>query len=141
MDKAKSKIEQLYAKKVKHKKGDSSDDSLLATARRRSRDGATYWKDNWEAAEDDLKFLSGEQWPSQVRTERELEQRPCLVNNVLPTFVDQVLGDQVECIRRFIEQKEICLLSKPLRNEHPLPFASGQLTGPVLQPGTQMRTV
>lgn len=91
---AKSKIEQLYAKPVKQKKGDKSDDSLLCTARKRARDGATYWKDNWEAAEDDLKFLAGEQWPSQVRTERELEQRPCLVNNVLPTFVDQVLGDQ-----------------------------------------------
>ncbi|QZI87768.1 putative portal protein [Vibrio phage 66E30.1] len=91
---AKSKIEQLYAKPVKQKKGDKSDDSLLCTARKRARDGATYWKENWEAAEDDLKFLAGEQWPSQVRTERELEQRPCLVNNVLPTFVDQVLGDQ-----------------------------------------------
>lgn len=91
---AKSKIEQLYDKPVKQKKGDKSDDSLLCTARKRARDGATYWKDNWEAAEDDLKFLAGEQWPSQVRTERELEQRPCLVNNVLPTFVDQVLGDQ-----------------------------------------------
>ena len=90
---AKSKIEKLYDKPAKPQKG-GSDDLLLCTARRRARDGATYWKDNWEAAEDDLKFLSGEQWPSQVRTERELEQRPCLVNNVLPTFVDQVLGDQ-----------------------------------------------
>lgn len=74
----------------------SNDDALLATARERARDGATYWKDNWEWAEDDLKFLSGEQWPSQVKTERELEQRPCLVNNVLPTFIDQVMGDQLQ---------------------------------------------
>lgn len=68
--------------------------AFLLEARERARDGATYWKDNWDAAEDDLKFLAGEQWPSQVRTERELEQRPCLTNNVLPTFVDQILGDQ-----------------------------------------------
>lgn len=72
----------------------NKDEELLKKARERARDGATFWKDNWEAAEDDLRFLGGEQWPSQVRTERELEQRPCLVNNVLPTFVDQVLGDQ-----------------------------------------------
>lgn len=93
---AKSKIEKLYDKPVKpqKQKGDKSDDGLLQTARKRAREGASYWKDNWEAAEDDLKFLAGEQWPSQVRTERELEQRPCLVNNVLPTFVDQILGDQ-----------------------------------------------
>lgn len=91
----KSKIDQLYQKPVNKKMAESdSNMSLLQTARERARDGATYWKENWEAAEDDLKFLGGEQWPSQVRTERELEQRPCLTNNVLPTFVDQVLGDQ-----------------------------------------------
>ena len=77
---------------AKEKKQDEVE--FLAIARERARDGATYWKDNWEAAEDDLKFLAGEQWPSQVRTERELEQRPCLTNNVLPTYVDQILGDQ-----------------------------------------------
>lgn len=91
----KSKVEQLYNKQAKRTSGTTEEDrGVLKVARERARDGATYWKDNWEAAEDDLLFLSGEQWPSQVRTERELEQRPCLVNNVLPTFVDQVLGDQ-----------------------------------------------
>jgi hypothetical protein len=95
MAKQKSKVEQLYDKPVKpESKASDEDKSILATARERARRGADYWRDNWEAAEDDLRFLSGEQWPSQVRTERELEQRPCLVNNVLPTFVDQVLGDQ-----------------------------------------------
>tara|TARA_R110002153_G_C13332570_1_gene498445 strand:+ start:9398 stop:11494 length:2097 start_codon:yes stop_codon:yes gene_type:complete len=74
----------------------NSNEALLATARERARDGATYWKDNWEWAEDDLKFLSGEQWPPSVKSERELEQRPCLVNNVLPTFIDQVMGDQLQ---------------------------------------------
>lgn len=92
--KKQSKIDKLYDQPVKIKKGDESNDELLATARKRARNGATYWKDNWEAAEDDLRFLAGDQWPSGVKTERELEQRPCLVNNVLPTFVDQVLGDQ-----------------------------------------------
>lgn len=90
-----SKIAKLYGQPVKSKAKNTKDEAdLLRVARERARDGATYWKDNWEAAEDDLKFLAGEQWPSQVRTERELEQRPCLTNNVLPTFVDQVLGDQ-----------------------------------------------
>lgn len=91
---AKSKIDQLYNRPKKSNKAGKGDAALLKTARERARDGATYWKDNWEAAEDDLKFVNGEQWPSQIRTERELEQRPCLTNNVLPSFVDQVLGDQ-----------------------------------------------
>lgn len=95
MAKKKTGIEKLYVAQPKGNNADGKgDDALLKKARERARDGQTYWKDNWDAAEDDLKFLSGEQWPSQVRTERELEQRPCLTNNVLPTFVDQVLGDQ-----------------------------------------------
>lgn len=94
MPNAKSKIDKLYDKPVKPAKESNDDTDLLFVARKRAIDGATYWSENWKAAEDDLLFLSGEQWPSQVRTERELEQRPCLTNNVLPTFVDQVLGDQ-----------------------------------------------
>jgi hypothetical protein len=88
------KINKLYDKPIKKTNPPEEVFGFLKLARERARDGTTFWKDNWEAAEDDLIFLSGEQWPSQVRTERELEQRPCLVNNVLPTFIDQVLGDQ-----------------------------------------------
>lgn len=87
-----AKIDKLYDKPVKPKKDD--DDQVIKTARKRATDGATYWKENWEAAEDDLNNLAGDQWPSGVRNEREENQRPCLTNNVLPTFVDQVLGDQ-----------------------------------------------
>lgn len=77
------------------KKSNDKENAICTQARENARDGATYWADNWEAAEDDLKTLSGEGiWPSKIRTERELEGRPCLVNNVLPTFVDQILGDQ-----------------------------------------------
>lgn len=94
--KQKGTIDQLYGKPKKAKNEDNSDDALIATARERARDGASYWKDNWELAEDDLKFLSGDQWPDQVKNERELEQRPCLTNNVLPTFVEQVIGDQLQ---------------------------------------------
>lgn len=95
MAKKKSKIDQLYGKPKKAKE-DNSDDALIARARERARDGASYWKENWELAEDDLKFISGDQWPDQVKSERELEQRPCLTNNVLPTFVEQVIGDQLQ---------------------------------------------
>jgi len=94
MAQKKSSIDKLYPKKAKAKKGENQDTNLLKVARERARDGATYWRENWDAADDDLRFLAGEQWPSQVRTERELEERPCLTNNVLPTFVDQILGDQ-----------------------------------------------
>tara|TARA_R110000737_G_scaffold230580_1_gene244108 strand:+ start:12304 stop:14421 length:2118 start_codon:yes stop_codon:yes gene_type:complete len=94
--KTKSKIDQLYGKPKKAKSEDNADDALIARARERARDGASYWKENWELAEDDLKFISGDQWPESVKNERELEQRPCLTNNVLPTFVEQVIGDQLQ---------------------------------------------
>jgi hypothetical protein len=91
----KNGVEKLYANPL-GKKAKSKDDeqTTLRTARERHRDGSTFWSDNWKRAENDIIFLSGEQWPDQVRTERENSDRPCLTNNVLPTFVDQVLGDQ-----------------------------------------------
>ena len=80
------------AKKTKKQK--KSDDEIITRARKNARDGATFWKDNLDAARDDLDFLSGNQWDNNTKTKRENDGQPCLVNNVLPTFVDQVLGDQ-----------------------------------------------
>ena len=93
--KQKGTIDQLYGKPKKAKE-DNSDDGFIAKARENARAGASYWSENWELAEADLKFISGDQWPDQVRNERELEQRPCLTNNVLPTFVEQIIGDQLQ---------------------------------------------
>lgn len=51
--------------------------------------------DNRGYALDDLLFLKGDaQWPDQVRRMRELEGRPCLTINTLPTFLHQVTNDQ-----------------------------------------------
>lgn len=43
---------------------------------------------------DDVKFARlGEQWPDEVRRQRELEGRPCLTINRLPSFIRQVTND------------------------------------------------
>ena len=43
---------------------------------------------------DDLRFARlGEQWPAQVRRQRELEGRPCLTLNRMPSFAKQVIND------------------------------------------------
>jgi hypothetical protein len=47
-----------------------------------------------EEALDDLKFRSGDQWPSQFKQEREDDGRPCLVINTIPQYVQQVTNDQ-----------------------------------------------
>ncbi len=72
----------------------NNDEELLREARENSQYGETFWSENWREMENDLRFLSGDQWPSSVLADRELEGRPCLVNNVMPTYIDQVVGDQ-----------------------------------------------
>lgn len=47
-----------------------------------------------DASLDDLRFLSGDQWPDRVKQMREQEKRPCLTINKLPTFLHQVTNDQ-----------------------------------------------
>lgn len=43
---------------------------------------------------DDLIFLSGKQWPVNIQRQRDIEERPCLTVNKLPTFLHQVTNDQ-----------------------------------------------
>jgi hypothetical protein len=50
--------------------------------------------DNRTEAVDDLEFLAGDQWPDDIERLRELDKRPCLTINTLPTYVRQVTNDQ-----------------------------------------------
>ncbi|CDP52347.1 Portal protein [Devosia sp. DBB001] len=50
--------------------------------------------ENRETGKEDLRFArNGEQWPEQIRRQREKEGRPCLTINVLPSFGRQVTND------------------------------------------------
>lgn len=50
--------------------------------------------ENRREAMDDIRFARlGEQWPSNVRRDRELDGRPCLTINRLPAFIRQVVND------------------------------------------------
>lgn len=52
------------------------------------------WAENYNNALDDLRFARlGEQWPDQVQRDRELEGRPCLTINRMPSFIRQVVND------------------------------------------------
>ena len=42
---------------------------------------------------EDLEFRAGEQWPTEVKRERERDYRPALTINKIPTYVRQVTGD------------------------------------------------
>jgi portal protein len=41
----------------------------------------------------DLKFLAGDQWPDDIRAQRQQDRRPCLTINRLPQFKNQVVND------------------------------------------------
>jgi len=71
-----------------------SDDDILEEARAAFQLAADAEAENRRDALDDLRFARlGEQWPEKVRREREMEGRPCLTINRLPTFIRQVVND------------------------------------------------
>jgi hypothetical protein len=49
----------------------------------------------------DLKFAAGDQWPTMIQTQRELEHRPCLVINKTDSFVRQAVNNMREQRPRF----------------------------------------
>jgi len=67
-------------------------EELIATARKRLAEAYDAETDNRKMAEDDLRFLVGDQWPQQVREAREAENKPCLTINALPQYSRQVTG-------------------------------------------------
>lgn len=47
-----------------------------------------------EAALDDWRFRIGEQWPNEIKYQREIQKRPCLTINRIPSFTRQVCNEQ-----------------------------------------------
>lgn len=65
---------------------------LIRAARERLDTAQTADYDNRERAESDLQMLIGNQWPEDVKAQREKEGKPVLTINGLPAFVRQVTG-------------------------------------------------
>lgn len=71
-----------------------SDDEIIREAREAFERAAEAEAENRREALDDLRFARlGEQWPAQIRRERDLDGRPCLTINRLPAFIRQVVND------------------------------------------------
>jgi Phage P22-like portal protein len=63
---------------------------IVAEAQERLEAAWIQDRENREDAFMDLKFLAGDQWPNEIRLQREAQNRPCLTINRLPQFVNQV---------------------------------------------------
>lgn len=69
-------------------------ESILNEAREQLRDSQEATEFNRQDAEDDIRFARlADQWPDDVRKSRELEGRPVLTINKMPTFIRQVVND------------------------------------------------
>jgi hypothetical protein len=50
--------------------------------------------ENRDMAEEDIRFSrGGDQWPEEIRRQREADGRPCLTINKMPAFIRQVVND------------------------------------------------
>ncbi len=80
----------------KEKADSTSVEDRLQLARERAVSAQLGWKHNFDAAQADIVYLAGNQWPEAIKKQREEEGRPCLTLNKLPQFIDQVIGDQLQ---------------------------------------------
>jgi hypothetical protein len=72
----------------------NDDAGILAECMARLQISISADSDNRKAALDDLAFKVGEHWDPKVKQQREMEQRPCLTINKIPTFLHQVTNSQ-----------------------------------------------
>ena len=72
----------------------SSDEKVMARMRKRMERAAQAESENRKDGLDDLNFRKGRQWPSEVIAQRNIDKRPCLTINKLPTFIHQITNDQ-----------------------------------------------
>src|SRR5687767_494465 len=70
-----------------------SDKDLLNEAKERYKEAEDLWAKNRQLWLEDAKFRAGEHWPEEVKKERELAKRPCLVVDKTEQHVRQVVND------------------------------------------------
>jgi hypothetical protein len=72
----------------------SEGEDLLSEAKEAFEKASTHESENRATALEDIKFARlGEQWPANIKEQREQEHRPCLTINKMPSFIRQVVND------------------------------------------------
>ena len=72
----------------------ASEDKILKLARKRFDLAVEASNNIHKAALEDIQFSAGEQWPDNVKRERDQDFRPCLTINRIPQFIRQITNDQ-----------------------------------------------
>lgn len=84
-------------------------DTKIKEIREQIWDSWEHDRDNRREAAQDLAFLAGDQWPEQVRQERQNADRIMLTINRLPQFIRQITND--------IRQAELAIKAAPVGDE------------------------
>jgi hypothetical protein len=72
----------------------TSHEDVISQAKKRFKDVDDAESRIRKEAIEDLKFRTGDQWPDDVKTQRNLDGRPCITINRLPQFIRQITNDQ-----------------------------------------------
>jgi len=96
-----------------------SDDAILAEALARFKLAEEAETEIRRLALEDLQFRAGNQWPEEVRAERDRDRRPCLTINRIPQFIQQITNDQRQ--------------NRPSIKVHPIDDQADIETGKVIQ--------
>src|SRR5665213_1987049 len=85
----------LTSKSKSQSKKQTEEQELLQTSFKRFRITADSESETRTRALADLRFSIGEgQWDAGIKAEREIEGRPCLTVNRIPTFLRQYTGEE-----------------------------------------------
>lgn len=79
---------------------------IIEEIRDRFSEAQTAWDPYYDEMLDDLNFANGDQWPQNLKAERDLDGRPSLTINKVANYGDQIIGD--------IRQNEPSIKVKPV---------------------------
>lgn len=84
------------SEQIEENSNDSNGDDkkLLAQIKLHFKTDEDFWRDVRVDALDDWKFRAGDQWPDAIKRERDHDQRPCLVINKMPQYINQITNEQ-----------------------------------------------
>jgi Phage P22-like portal protein len=75
-------------------KNELNSSDVVERAKKRFQLAEDYWRETYKLAEEDLKFRTGDQWPSDIKTRRDQDGKPSLTINKVGPAVRQVTNDQ-----------------------------------------------
>jgi len=70
-----------------------ADEKIILLAKERFKSASEFWNDLYTLAKEDLVFLAGDQWPTDIKNDRKANGRPLLTINKMQQFVRSVTNE------------------------------------------------